>query len=188
MKALAGLLLAVACGAGAAPVTYDLDPDHSFVWFEVEHFGTSTIRGRIGPAVGSVELDRATGQGKVSLSVSTATVDTGIAVFNARLRQGDLLATDAEPEAYFVATQLHFDGDRLAEVRGEFTLRGIGQPLSLRAIRFACHPTGAGAQPGEVCGGDFVGEVLRSDFGMTFGLPLVSNPVRLVVAVEARRR
>ena len=182
---LAALLALVLPGAAARAelVPYTLDPEHSFVHFEIQHFGTSTTRGRFGPVRGTVILDRAAGRGEVSLRIPTASVDTGIAVFDARLRQADLLASTEHPDAFFVATRFRFEGDRLAEVRGEFTLRGIGQPLSLHAIRFACRPTAAG----EVCGGDFEGELLRSDFGATFGLPLVGDRVRLKVQVEGRR-
>jgi len=185
----AALLLAcsVASPVAAQPATaatYVLDPEHSFVQFEVLHFGTSTSRGRFGPVAGSVVLDRAAGRGEASLRVATASVDTGLAIFNARLRQADLLASDEHPEAFFSARQFRFDGDRVAEVRGEFTLRGISQALSLRALRFRCRQ-----QDGtEVCGGDFEGEFLRSDFGMTHSLPLVANRVRLLVQVEAFRR
>ena len=105
-------------------------------------------------------------------------------VFNARLREADLLASTEFPDAYFVATRFRFEGDRLAEVRGEFTLRGVSQPLSLFARRFACRSD----EGTEVCGGDFEGELLRSDFGATFGLPFVADRVRLVVQVEGRRR
>ena len=38
--------------AHAEPVVYRLDPTHSFVHFEVRHFGTSTTRGRVGPIAG----------------------------------------------------------------------------------------------------------------------------------------
>jgi polyisoprenoid-binding protein YceI len=192
--ALAGLVLAFAAApASAAPVTYTLDPAHSWVHFEVLHFGTSTIRGRIGPLAGAVTLDRSAGTGEIALSVPTATVDTGLAVFNARIRQPDLLATDAWPEAYFVATRFRFEAGQPAEIRGEFTLRGIGQPVSLRALRFACRAAvsdaAAQAAPGgEVCGGDFEADLNRADFGVTFGMPFVSGRVRLVVQVEGRAR
>ena len=43
-RALASLLAVPP--AGAEPQRYTLDPTHSFVHFEVLHFGTSTIRGR----------------------------------------------------------------------------------------------------------------------------------------------
>jgi len=72
----------------------------------------------------------------------------------------------------------------LAEVRGEFTLRGVGQPLSLFARHFACRLD----EGVEVCGGDFEGEVLRSDFGATYLLPFVADRVRLRVQVEGRRK
>lgn len=192
-KTLVGLALAISAAwpARAAPVTYTLDPAHSWVHFEVLHFGTSTIRGRIGPIQGGVTLDRQAARGEVSLRLPTATVDTGLAVFNARLREPDLLATEAWPEAYFVATRFRFEGGQPVEVRGEFTLRGVGQPLSLRAMRFACRPVtadanAAGAPGGEVCGGDFEGEINRADFGATFGMPFISGRVRLIVQVEGR--
>ena len=38
------------------------------------------------------------------------------------------------------------------------------------------------------CGGDFEGEILRSEFGAAFGRPLIGDRVRLVVQAEGRRR
>lgn len=185
LLALSGLAsLQGADDAVAAPVVYALDPEHSFVHFEVQHFGTSTSRGRFGPVSGEVTLDRTAGRGEVGLRIATAGVDTGMAVFNARLRQPDLLASGEFPEAFFVARNFRFDGDRVAEVRGEFTFRGVSQPLSLRMRHFGCRQD-SGV---EVCGGDFEGELLRSEFGATFLLPLVGDRVRLIVQVEGRRR
>ncbi len=182
---VAGLCTATAL---AQPATYLFDPAHSWVHFEVLHFGTSTIRGRIGPVNGTVTLDAAAGRGEVSLAVPTASVSTGIGVFDARLRQDDLLASSAHPEAWFVATRFVFDGTRVASLRGEFTWRGVSQPLTLTALRYACRSDTVDGVSVEVCGGDFEGELLRSDFGATFGLPFVANRVRLVVQVEGRRR
>ena len=179
----AAALAVASMNAAAAPAVYVLDPEHSFVHFEVTHFGTSTSRGRFGPVSGEVTLDRAQGTGEVGVRIATAGIDTGLAVFNARLRQPDLLASNEFPEAYFVARQFRFDDGRLAEVRGEFTFRGTSQALSLRARLFACRTDGKS----EVCGGDFEGELKRSDFGATFLLPFVGDRVRLLVQVEGRR-
>jgi polyisoprenoid-binding protein YceI len=184
--AVALVALGWATSAAAQPVTYTLLPDLSQVTFEVLHFGTSTTRGRFAGLTGEVVLDRGKVAGKstgeVGLRINTASVDTGISFFNARLRQDDLLASTAHPEAFFVARNFKFDGDRVLELRGEFTWRGVSQPLSLRAVRFACR-TVEGA---EQCGGDFEGELLRSAFGATFGLPLVGDRVRLLVQAEGR--
>ena len=183
-------LLALFSGAAlAAPQTYTLDPAHSWVQFELLHFGTSTLRGRFGPLQGSVTLDPEAGTGELGLRIPTATLSTGVRVFDARIRQDELLGSDTWPEAYFVASRWRFEAGRLAEVRGEFTLRGISQPLSLTAVRYRCRvPTAPEpADATEICGGDFEGEFKRSDFGITFGLPFVGDRVRLRVQVEGRR-
>ena len=184
---LAAAAAGAALAAGAQPVSYRLDPTHSFVHFEVMHFGTATLRGRFGPLDGVAALDRSAQRGEVSLTIPTRIVSTGLPVLDSRLRQGDLFASEAYPEAYFVARNFVFEGDALREVRGEFTFRGVSQPLTLRATRFACRQDTQGAQ-GEVCGGDFEAELLRSSFGADFGVPLVSDRVKLLVQVEGRRR
>ena len=182
--ACAVLVLAPAA-AWAQPVVYRLDPQHTFVTFEVLHFGTSTLRGRWPVAEGHVELDRTAQRGYASLRIETARVDTGMPAFDARLRQGDLLSTEAHPVAYFVASNFSFEGDRVSAVRGELTLRGVGQGVELRALRFGCYTHPQFRR--EVCGGDFEGELRRGDFGASFGIPFVANRVRLVVQVEGIR-
>ena len=181
--ASAGLLPALA-QSGAGPVTYRLDPNHTFVTFEVMHFGTSTLRGRIGPVNGEVTVDRGTKTGDLRLRIPVTTLSTGSRVLDARLREPDLLATAEYPEAYFVATRFQFDAaGGVREVRGEFTLRGVGEPLSLVARSFACRQDAMLER--QVCGGDFEGELKRSRFGVTMGLPFVGDDVYLVVQVEA---
>ncbi|MBL8332270.1 MAG: YceI family protein [Rubrivivax sp.] len=69
---------------------------------------------------------------------------------------------------------------RAQELTGEFTLRGTGVPLTLRAERVGCVDG-----PPRRCGGDFTGELRRSAFGADFGLPLVADRVVLKVQVEA---
>lgn len=182
---LAGMLF-WPLAATAQPVVYALDPAHTSVTFEVLHFGTSTTRARFAMVTGDVTLDRSTRRGEMGLRIKTGSVNSGISVFDARLRQADLLATEEHPEAYFVASDFRFEADQLVEVRGEFTLRGKSQPLSLFAKRFACRMDARLQR--EVCGGDFEGEFLRSSVGATFGLPFVGDSVRLLVQAEGIRR
>ena len=166
------------------PTTWRLDPNHTFVQFEVLHFGTSTLRGRIGPVTGEVTIDRAARAGDLRLRIPVATVETGIPALDARLKQPDLLATVEYPEAYFVATRFQFDAaGGVKEVRGEFTLRGVGEPLSLYARSFACRDDAQLKKT--VCGGDFVADLKRGRFGATFAEPFVSDDVHLVIQVEA---
>ncbi|HEV7912526.1 MAG TPA: YceI family protein [Albitalea sp.] len=182
---LAALLAAPPRIAFAEPVRYVLDPSHTRVWWETRHFGTSTHRGRFDSVEGSIVLDRGAGYGEVSISIQTASVSSGVPALDNVLRGAGFLASQAHPTAYFVASRLRFDGEHLSELRGEFTLRGISRPLSLRSERFACRTDALLKR--EVCGGDFEGEILRSDFGSTFGLPFVSDKVRLMISVEGIR-
>jgi polyisoprenoid-binding protein YceI len=183
--ALTGAALAA---ARAEPQRYALDPAHSFVQFELMHFGTSTIRGRFGPARGSVTLDREARGGEVSIELPMASVSTGVAPFDAHLRRADLLAVEPHPLAWFVARRLRYGADgepALAAVEGELTLLGQSRGLALTATRFGCYPHPRLQR--EVCGGDFEGELKRSDFGIDYGLPFVADRVRIRVQVEGIR-
>ena len=186
VAALSAIGVFMAGLAAAEPVTYTLDPVHTRVHWEARHFGTSTQRGRFDRVEGSVRLDRSAGRGDVSISIDTGSVSSGVPALDRVLRGKDFLASEAHPQAYFVASQWRFDGDRVRELRGEFSWRGVSQPLSLRAVRFACR-TDAELKR-EVCGGDFEAELRRSDFGSTFGLPFVGDTVRLLIAVEGVRQ
>jgi len=181
------VLCALAAAAHAEPVDYRFDPTHTFVNFELLHFGTSTIRGRFGPLNGYATLDRAARQGRVQVEIDTAQVSTGVAVLDARLKEGDMLAVQSHPRAYLVAEGLEFDdAGRVKALHGELTLRGVSVGLTLTAQRFNCYTSPLLAR--EVCGGDFEGQFNRSTVGITHSLPFVADTVRLLVQVEAIRQ
>jgi len=72
---LLSVAAAAALLAGVSQVhaaTYTLDPDHTFVTFEIGHFGTSTNRGRFDKKEGTVQFDRAGKTGKVDIVFHTA--------------------------------------------------------------------------------------------------------------------
>jgi polyisoprenoid-binding protein YceI len=182
LRVAAAVAALASASAAGAPVTYRFDPDQTFITFEVRHFGTSTLRGRFGPVQGDVQLDRAAGTGDLRLRIPVGTVDTGVPALDARLKEPDLLAVKEYPEAYYIATRFRFDGNGVAELRGEFILRGTSEPLSLVARRFGCRQDEHLRV--EVCGGDFEGDLKRGRFGATFGEPFVGDDVHLVVQVE----
>lgn len=169
--------------APAAVPGWAIDPTHTFVHWEVLHMGTSTIRGRFGKATGNVQFDPKSQQLDLSISVDTASVNSGVPILDGMLKGSAMLDAGAHPQAFFVARNARFEGEAPREIRGEFTLRGVSQPLTLRALRWNC-----GLNPlfrRTVCGGDFEAEIVRSDFGITHSLPFVADKVRLVIQVEA---
>lgn len=171
--------------AFAQPVSYLLDNAHTRVHWEVMHFGTSTSRGRFDDIAGHLALDARGGTGEVSITVRTASVNTGVAPLDGVLRRS-YLASEQHPVAYFVASGWRFADGAPLEVRGELTLHGVSRPLVLRAPQVRCQPHPSLQR--EVCGADLAGELTRSDFGITDGLPFIGDRVRLVVQVEAIRQ
>lgn len=173
--------------AQAAPVTYAIDPTHTFATFEIGHFGASTNRGRFDKKEGSVVLDRAAKTGKVELTIDMSSISSGTAAFDKHLKSADIFNAEAFPTAKFVGDSFVFNGDKVAEVKGQLTLKGKTQPITLKATNFACYENPMLKR--EVCGGDFEAALVRSQFGVDYGLQWgFPDNVRLVVQVEAVRQ
>jgi polyisoprenoid-binding protein YceI len=66
-------------GAQARGATYAIDPTHTFVSFEVSHFGTSTNRGRFDKKEGTVQFDRAAKTGRVEITIDMTSINSGVA-------------------------------------------------------------------------------------------------------------
>src|SRR5579871_1788499 len=78
-NALPVAMLAVMTGsAWAAPVTYDVDPNHTYPSFEADHMGGLSVwRGKFDKSSGTVVLDKDQGTGTVKITVDTASIDFG---------------------------------------------------------------------------------------------------------------
>ena len=183
LAAAAATLLSVTA-VQAEPVTFTLDPTHTFVTFEAKHFGTSTNRGRFDKKEGTVRFDRAAKTGKVDITIDVASINTGTAAFDKHLQSADLLDVAKFPKARFVSDKFSFNGDKVTEVSGQFTLLGKTQPMTLKANKFNCYDNPMLKR--EVCGGDFEATIDRSAHGLNYGLDWgFAKNVRLVVQIEA---
>jgi len=182
ISAAALTLLAGMSQAQAA--SYAIDPSHTYVTFEISHFGTSTNRGRFDKKEGKVEFDRAAKTGKVEIAIGTASVNTGFAKFNEHLQSADLFDSAKYPDVKFVSDKFNFNGDKLSDVTGNLTLLGKTQPVTLKAVNFNCYDSPMLKR--EVCGGDFETTIDRTQFGMNYGIDWgFPKNVRLLIQVEA---
>jgi polyisoprenoid-binding protein YceI len=180
--AAAAALLAGTAQAGTA--SYTLDPTHTFVTFEIGHFGTSTNRGRFDKKEGTVELDRAGKTGKVSITIDTTSVNTGTEGFNKHLQSPDLFDAAKYPTIKFVGDKFSFNGDKVSQVAGSLTLLGKTLPVTLKANNFNCYENPMLKR--EVCGGDFETTIDRTQWGMNFGIDWgFPKDVRLIIQAEA---
>jgi polyisoprenoid-binding protein YceI len=184
----AAALFAVAASLAAAPAaqanTYSIEPSHTAVTFEADHFNTSTLRGRFDKKEGTVEFDPAKKVVKIDLTIDTTSINTGLEPFNGHLKSKDFFNAAEFPTAKFVADKAKFNGDKVSEVTGTLTLLGKTQPVTLKAERFNCYDNPMFKR--QVCGGDFTTTIKRSQWGMDYGVDkgMVDN-IRLLVQVEA---
>lgn len=177
--------LALSSGlAQAQSAAYGIDPTHTFVTFEIGHFGTTTNRVRFDKKEGTIAFDRAGKSGKVEISINVASVNSGTAAFDKHLQSADLFNAAQYPTVKFVSDKFAFNGDKVAEIAGSLTLLGKTQPVTLKANQFNCYQSPMLKR--EVCGGDFETTIDRTAFGLNYGVDWgFPKNVRIVVQVEA---
>jgi polyisoprenoid-binding protein YceI len=172
---------------GGAPVKgarFEIDPTHTFVMYEIGHYGTTTNRGRFSTKQGSIQIDSNGMGGKVDIVMDMSSINTGVDLLNRHVQSKDFLNVADFPTARFVAEGLGLDGDKVSEVRGSLTMLGQSRPVRLKASRFNCYISPVLNR--QVCGGDFETTIERSQWGITWGLNFgFEDKVRLLVQVEA---
>jgi polyisoprenoid-binding protein YceI len=163
---------------------YVIDPTHTFVMYEMGHYGTTTNRGRFSTKDGMVRIDDTGKNGKVDITMDMSSINTGVDLLNRHVQSKDFLNIAEFPTGRFVADKLSFNGDKLSEVDGTLTLLGQTRPVKLTASRFNCYMNPLINR--QVCGGDFETTVERSQWGVTWGIPFgFEDKIRLLVQVEA---
>ena len=182
--ALAAATLLAGAANAATPNEYAVDPGHTFVTFEISHFGASVNRARFDKKQGTVQFDKAGKSGKVDISFDINSVNTGTPAFDKHLQGADLFNAAEFPTAKFVSDKFTFDGEKVTEVAGQLTLLGKTAPVTFKANQFNCYQSPMLKR--EVCGGDFEATIDRTQWGMNYGIDWgFAKNVRLVVQIEA---
>jgi len=171
--------------AFAAPVTYQIDPAHTYPSFEADHFGGMSVwRGKFDSSSGTIVLDRQAGTGSVEITVDTSSIDFGQAKLNEHAKSAEMFDVQKYPTAVYKGTLANFKNGAPTEVHGELTLHGVTRPLNLTIHSFLCKVTPM--SPKERCGADASATFNRADFGINYGEKYGFNmQVKLAIQVEA---
>ncbi|QEI06147.1 polyisoprenoid-binding protein [Pigmentiphaga aceris] len=172
----------------AAPVHYDIDPDHTYPSFAADHMGgLSTWRGKFTKTAGTIMLDRAAKTGSVDITVDTTSIDFGHAEMNKHAKAADMFNVAKFPTATYRGKITEFKGDVPSKVEGDFTLMGVTKPLVLTINSFKCMENPMTKAP--TCGADATGNFNRGDFGLNFALNMGFKPeVALNIQIEATQK
>ena len=190
LPALLALAAFAAAPSGqAAPMRYQLDPDHISMGFLVEHLGYAKVLGMFRAVRGSYSFDEETGAlSDVRIEVDTRSVFTSHAKRDQHLISADFLNANEFPRMVFTAASARKTGDRSFEIPGQLELLGRSQPLTLTATW-----NKSGVSPLDktyVMGVSARGSFKRSSYGMNYGVSngWVGDEVPLIIEFEAKRQ
>jgi polyisoprenoid-binding protein YceI len=164
----------------ALPVgTWQLDPVHSSVGFEVDYM-TGTFKGSFRDVEATL-ADHGEGT-RLEGAAKVASVDVKDENLAAHLQSPEFFDAERHPELRFTATELVLSGEA-ADVQGEITIKGITRPIAL---------AGSATEPAEDAFGNqrfaikLATTVDRTHFDLNWNMPLptgqpaLSNDVRIL--------
>jgi polyisoprenoid-binding protein YceI len=182
-KILVTILLGMCFTPVHAADTYSVDPNHTSATFSFQHLGFSRFHGKIPAQSGTITLDRAQKSGNIEVVFDLAGVATAVPKFDGHLRSKDFFEVDKNPTATFKSNKVTFKGDEPASVTGNLTIKGITKPVTLQLTSFNCGPHPMEKVP--ACGANAAAKINRSDFGLSYALPVVKDEIALDIEVEA---
>ncbi len=186
--ALPVAMLALMTGSAiAAPVTYNLDPNHTYPSFEADHFGGLSVwRGKFDRSSGRVVLDKDKASGTVDITVDASSIDFGHPKLNEHTKSAEMFDVEKFPTATYKGTLTGFKNGAPTGIDGQLTLHGVTKPVKLTINQFKCMINPITKK--EVCGADASGTLNRSDFGISYGDKFgFKQDVKLLIQVEGIR-
>ena len=164
----------------AVPVgTWQLDPVHSSVGFEVDYMA-GTFKGGFRDVEARLADD---GEGtRLEGTAKVASVDVKDENLAAHLQSPEFFDAERHPELRFTATELALSGEA-ADVQGEITIKGITRPIALAGSATESAEDPYGNQRFAI---KLATTVDRTHFDLNWNMPLptgqpaLSNDVRIL--------
>ena len=168
-------------------MSWIIDSNHTSVGFVARHMGLSKVRGQFTSFRGEVEGDPddiTTARG--TFEVDMASVDSGSPDRDAHLKGEDFFDVEKYPTMRFVSSSIEKDGDDY-KVVGELTIKDQTRPIELR------YEHGGDVQDpfgNRKIGGSLTGTIKRSEWGLTWNVPLdsggwlVSDNIKLEIDLQ----
>ena len=113
--------------------TWQLDPVHSTVGFEVAYLG-GRFKGQFREVEATLEISET---GTLAGTATVASVDVKDENLAAHLQSPDFFDAERHPELRFAAERIALDGETV-RVDGEITLKGVTRPVTASASVMEC--------------------------------------------------
>ena len=142
------VLLLFGQNASAAARAWELDTDHSNVYFSIEHI-YAKVQGRFAAIAATVHFDPANlKESRFDFEIKVDSIDTGINQRDDHLRSADFFASSDHPLITFTSNAVTAAGEGVYQVAGTLTVKGKSHDLVL-PLTFAGvkdHPATPGKQ------------------------------------------
>src|SRR3569833_2164116 len=166
--------------------TWRIDPGHSEITFSVRHMMT-TVRGVFTEFGGRIDIADDVFASTVHAEIVIASIDTRNPERDELIRSGQILDAANHPHMTFTAKAISpaRTGRRARHPRytmeGELTIRGVTHPVSLLT---EFHGAGVDQWGGLRAGFTASTQILRSDYGIEFNIPLQGDRLMLGDEIE----
>lgn len=165
--------------------TYTMDANHSLIGWRVNHFGISDYFGIFGSPSGTLIINPANlAAAKVDVTIPVAKVTTASEGLTGHLlkpaeagKKADFFGANPA-NARFVSTAVTpHAAQGSARITGNLTLNGITKPVTLDTMLTGAQTNPMNKKPS--LGFHATTTIKRSDFGINYALPMVSDEVKL---------
>ena len=182
---IAGALFASAPSIAAE--NYVFDKAHTNILMKVSHLGFSDFYLELREYEGGFVFDAANPKNSsVNVTMQAASIDGDHEGLNKHLQSKDFFAVEAYPVITFESNAIEVTGEKTGKIAGDLTIKNITKPITLD-VTF----NKAGENPFSQeyhAGFSATTVVKRSEFGIEYGIPAVSDEVEIVLEVEGIRR
>ena len=142
------VLLLFGQNASAAARAWELDTDHSNVYFSIDHI-YAKVQGRFTAIAATIHFDPANlKESRFDFEIKANSIDTGIAQRDEHLRSPDFFAAATHPLITFRSTGITDAGGGVYQVAGKLAIMGkthdLVLPLTLAGVKD--HPTTPGKE------------------------------------------
>ncbi|TDP28386.1 polyisoprenoid-binding protein YceI [Idiomarina aquatica] len=188
---IAAAIASTALFAGTAQAEeykIDIEGQHAFIQFKINHLGYSWLLGRFNEFDGSFNYDEnAPEDASINVTIETASIDTNHAERDKHLRSDDFLNVSEFPTARFESTRYVPDEDDAEEgtMYGNFTLNSVTKEIAIDVEH-----VGAGEDPWGGFRRGFEGEVdlTLADYNIDYNLGPAAREVELYFSIEGVRQ
>lgn len=168
--------------------TFNVDPAHSKVGFEIPHLVISTVEGQFAKFDGSITIDSKLEKSKAELNIDVASIDTANKDRDDHLRSPDFFDVAKTPKMSFVVKKVVGTADDLKLV-GNLTIKGKTKEVTLDTKYLGDVNDAYGNQK---IAFSAIGKINRKDFGLTWNSaveagPVVGDEVTLKIKIQAGR-